>query len=197
MTVSVKGTTPKQRCPNVGRKMIFLCKFYTKRLSNSQGNQWLMQSGMLYPLYHCATSLLQLEWVIFQFPSPLVAWCLVFFHESISLERIFTYSEFVHVPRNRIHNINTCYFEMSSTMSLRGENKPFLFYIRRYLETQYNNWAPFMHLNNYLLTHLMCPFVAFKVNNPLSPHDALKHHFTSLKTYLIFLQLRILERKFP
>ena len=25
--------------------------------------------------------------------------------------------------------------------------------------------------------------------NPLSPHDALKHHFTSLKTNLIFLQL--------
>ena len=24
--------------------------------------------------------------------------------------------------------------------------------------------------------------------NPLSPHDALKHNFTSLKTYLIFLQ---------
>ena len=33
--------------------------------------------------------------------------------------------------------------------------------------------------------------------NPLSPHDALKHHFTSLKTYLIFLQPRVLERKFP
>ena len=33
--------------------------------------------------------------------------------------------------------------------------------------------------------------------NPLSPHDALKHHFTSLKTDLIFLQQRILERKFP
>ena len=28
-------------------------------------------------------------------------------------------------------------------------------------------------------------------------HDALKHHFTSLKTALIFLQLRVLERKFP
>ena len=27
--------------------------------------------------------------------------------------------------------------------------------------------------------------------NPLSPHDALKHHFTSLKTDLIFLQLRV------
>ena len=26
--------------------------------------------------------------------------------------------------------------------------------------------------------------------NPLSPHDALKHHFTSLKTDLIILQLR-------
>ena len=33
--------------------------------------------------------------------------------------------------------------------------------------------------------------------NPLSPHDALKHHFTSLITDLIFLQLRVLERKFP
>ena len=32
---------------------------------------------------------------------------------------------------------------------------------------------------------------------PLSPHDALKHHFTSLKTDLIFLQLEGLERRFP
>ena len=31
----------------------------------------------------------------------------------------------------------------------------------------------------------------------LSPHDALKHHFTSLKTDLIFLQAWVLERKFP
>ena len=27
--------------------------------------------------------------------------------------------------------------------------------------------------------------------NPLSPHDAFKHHFTSLKTDLIFLQQRV------
>ena len=33
--------------------------------------------------------------------------------------------------------------------------------------------------------------------NPLSPHDALEHHFTSLKTNLIFLQLGVLEQKFP
>ena len=33
--------------------------------------------------------------------------------------------------------------------------------------------------------------------NPLSPHDALKHHFASLKTDLIFPQQRVLERKFP
>ena len=33
--------------------------------------------------------------------------------------------------------------------------------------------------------------------NPLSPHDALKHHFTSLKTDLIFLKLRVLEGEFP
>ena len=31
--------------------------------------------------------------------------------------------------------------------------------------------------------------------NPLISHDALMHHFTSLKTGLIFLQLRVLERK--
>ena len=33
--------------------------------------------------------------------------------------------------------------------------------------------------------------------NPLSPHEALKHHFTSLKTDLISLQLGVLEQKFP
>ena len=33
--------------------------------------------------------------------------------------------------------------------------------------------------------------------NLLRPHDALKHHSTSLKTYSIFLQLRVLERKCP
>ena len=31
----------------------------------------------------------------------------------------------------------------------------------------------------------------------LSPHDALKHHFTSLKTNLFIIQLRVLEWKFP
>ena len=30
----------------------------------------------------------------------------------------------------------------------------------------------------------------------LSPHDALKHHFTYLKTDLIFLQPIVLEQKF-
>ena len=32
-----------------------------------------------------------------------------------------------------------------------------------------------------------------KTINPLSPHDALNYHFTSLKTGLIFLQIRALE----
>ena len=32
--------------------------------------------------------------------------------------------------------------------------------------------------------------------NPLSPHDASKHHFTSLKTDLSFLQEKVLGRKF-
>ena len=33
--------------------------------------------------------------------------------------------------------------------------------------------------------------------NSLSPHDAIKHHFSSLKTDLIFLQLGVLEWQFP
>ena len=33
--------------------------------------------------------------------------------------------------------------------------------------------------------------------NPLSPRDALKHHFTSLKADFIFLQLGVFEWKFP
>ena len=33
--------------------------------------------------------------------------------------------------------------------------------------------------------------------NPLGPHDALKHHFTSLKTDLICIQLGVLDGKFP
>ena len=40
-------------------------------------------------------------------------------------------------------------------------------------------------------------FVSNSSFNPLSPHDALKHHITSLKTDLIFLQIRVLEGKFP
>ena len=44
-----------------------------------------------------------------------------------------------------------------------------------------------MHLNIKIYT---CLF------NPLSPYDALKHHFTSLKTDLIFLQQRVLGQNF-
>ena len=40
--------------------------------------------------------------------------------------------------------------------------------------------------------HVRCRYV-----NPLGPHDALKHHITSLKTDLIVLQLRVFEQKFP
>ena len=49
------------------------------------------------------------------------------------------------------------------------------------------------------VTYHITPYECVKslTINPLSPHDALKHHFTSLKTDLIFLQPRVLERKFP
>ena len=50
-----------------------------------------------------------------------------------------------------------------------------------------------LHMTVFILSfsdYITCIF------NPLSPHDALKHHFTSLKTYLIFSQPRVLENKF-
>ena len=43
----------------------------------------------------------------------------------------------------------------------------------------------------------MCLLGFVKFYLPLSPHDALKHHFTMLKTDLIFLQLRIFLMKIP
>ena len=41
-----------------------------------------------------------------------------------------------------------------------------------------------------------CQYGALSYINPLSLHDAFKRHFTSLKTDLIFLQPKVLERKF-
>ena len=38
--------------------------------------------------------------------------------------------------------------------------------------------------------------IIFHLLIPLSPHDALMHHFTSLKTDVIFLQPKVLEWKF-
>ena len=43
------------------------------------------------------------------------------------------------------------------------------------------------------LWHMEITDQSFSILNPLSPQDALKHHFTSLKTDLIFLQLVVLE----
>ena len=37
----------------------------------------------------------------------------------------------------------------------------------------------------------------YTVANPLSPHDAIMHHFTSLKIQFISLKLRVLKGKFP
>ena len=43
------------------------------------------------------------------------------------------------------------------------------------------------------LTLKLLSATVFNMFNPLSPHDALKHNFTSLKMNLIFLQLGVLE----
>ena len=53
--------------------------------------------------------------------------------------------------------------------------------------------SPFLvPYNNHCFSHLNKSMI-----NPLRPHDALKHHFTSLKTDLFFLQPGVLDRKFP
>ena len=49
-------------------------------------------------------------------------------------------------------------------------------------------------MSNYLSIALSLKwYLLVFIINPLSPHDASKHHFTSLKTDLIFLQLAALE----
>ena len=45
----------------------------------------------------------------------------------------------------------------------------------------------------YVICSNICQY--FKIN-PLIPHGALKHHFTSLKTDLIFLQIRAFYENF-
>ena len=44
-------------------------------------------------------------------------------------------------------------------------------------------------LQSYEIKSFRAPSVS--TLNPLSPHDALKHHFTSMKTYLIFQKQRV------
>ena len=55
----------------------------------------------------------------------------------------------------------------------------------------------FMSVKNPHSCLILDYFLQLLTFNPLSPHDALKRHFTSLKTDLIFLELGVLERKFP
>ena len=71
-----------------------------------------------------------------------------------------------------------------------------------------NSWPPFCQIW-IIFTHLKLWIASArhnfkwveKFNNlavkGLSPHDALRHYITSLKTELIILQLRVLEWKFP
>ena len=48
-----------------------------------------------------------------------------------------------------------------------------------------------------IIINIIAAIIHMKHNfNPLSPHEAFKHHFTSLKTDLIFLQPMVLELKF-
>ena len=92
-----KSTTSKQWCPSVERNIIFICKSFVKRASDSHGNQRLIQSASLYPLYNVPPGT---GMSLFQFR------CLVLFHELISRECIAPWADFVsqsatyvHVPR--------------------------------------------------------------------------------------------------
>ena len=53
-----------------------------------------------------------------------------------------------------------------------------------------------MNVHHLLYQYLQCVTsseATVHVINPLSPHVALKHHFTSLETDLIFLQPKVSE----
>ena len=64
-------------------------------------------------------------------------------------------------------------------------------------------WFTEYYMVRCMMRSLLYPFLKWYIRicaqncNPLSPHDALKHHFTFLKTAIIFLQLRVLEWIFP
>ena len=51
-------------------------------------------------------------------------------------------------------------------------------------------------IKNLIVFSIKFEYHRLNVLNLLSPHDALKHHFTSLETDLILLQQRVSERNF-
>ena len=54
----------------------------------------------------------------------------------------------------------------------------------------WNVQGPLLHSGDHIVPRILTVDYTFKL---LSPHDALKHHITSLKTDLIFLQLSVLK----
>ena len=64
------------------------------------------------------------------------------------------------------------------------------------IETHVNCLKSTSRYNIIVIGNMDCTWTLLTLN-PLGSHDASKHHFTSLKTDLIFLQPRVLEQKFP
>ena len=66
-----------------------------------------------------------------------------------------------------------------------------------YVAWRQGSWTPIDVEQRFKVLETKAWFLRLFFINPLSPHDALKHHFTALKTGLISLQLRRLEKKNP
>ena len=67
----------------------------------------------------------------------------------------------------------------------------------RYLKAKEQDIRHVIARDGLYLADWLCEWFQVCKQKMLNPHDALKHHFTSLKTDLIFQQIMALEWKFP
>ena len=84
-------------------------------------------------------------------------------------------------------------------VTLIPNNELFSNFTKRYqitLQINLHNDVIIISMVNILFHSHMCGWT-FRKFNPLSPYDALKHHFTSLKSASIPPQLGVLEWKLP
>ena len=132
---------------------------------------------------------------------------------SFSLRAIFAHMNKKNIHTSPHHSvgrlINTLSHWLNDTDNLNGklilsfESRPVWSMKRRlagiiiHICSLWNQTFANLAVKKTITTSISVIVQANKTINPIRLHDALKRHFTSLKTHLVFLQLGVLEYKFP